>query len=268
MTRWTIDEPTKLDFDGVVALKATLVAGDISVLPTDDKPSLHVTGISGHPLEVVHEAGMLTLTHATGGLDGVLKWLQDTKGRATVTVCVPRDCPVRLNLGTAGAVITGLGGRVSVKTASGDVTLDRVTGAVDATTATGAMEAQGLDGDVTFNSVSGDLSLAGGTLRRLTAHSVSGKVTADVRLTRDSQVQASTVSGEITVRLPDTVHATVSLSSFRSRIDSGFAELDATDRTVGKGVSGTIGDGSASLSLSSVSGPVTLLSRREEALSE
>ncbi|MFC6934472.1 hypothetical protein ACFQHO_31760 [Actinomadura yumaensis] len=35
MSRWTIDEPTTLDFDGVVALKATLISGSVSVLASD-----------------------------------------------------------------------------------------------------------------------------------------------------------------------------------------------------------------------------------------
>ena len=38
MSRWTIDEPTTLDFDGVVALRATLIAGDVSVLASDERP--------------------------------------------------------------------------------------------------------------------------------------------------------------------------------------------------------------------------------------
>jgi Putative adhesin len=261
MARWTVEEPTRIDFDGVVALKANVVAGVVSVLPTDNGPSLRVTEISGHPLEVVHEAGMLSLNHKSSGLDGVLQWLQDTRGRVDLTITVPRDCPVRLNLVTASAVVSGMSGRVSVKTASGDVTLDGVTGAIDANTATGVIEAQRLTGSVSFNSVSGDLALARGAVERLKAHSVSGKITTDVDLRDGGSVRVSTVSGEVTMRLPESVSAKVSLNSVGGRVDSTFTGLGRQDRPVAKNLSGTLGGGGASLSVTSVSGAITLLSR-------
>lgn len=261
MARWTVDEPTKIDFDGVVALKANIVAGTVSVLPTSDRPALHVSELSGHPLEVVHEAGMLTITHKSSGVEGVLRWLQDTRGRAAITITVPADCPVTLNLGTANAIVTGMSGRVSVKTASGDVTLDGVTGSVNANTATGAIEAQGLSGSMTFNSVSGDLALARGTVERLSAHSVTGRITTDVDLRDSAGVQIRTVSGGITMRLPESTSAKVSLVSVRGRIDAGFDGLGLSERSVGKSVTGTLGGGAGSLTVNSVSGPITLLSR-------
>jgi hypothetical protein len=261
MARWTIDDPTKMDFDGAVALKANIVAGAVSILPTDDTPSLHVSEISGHPLEVVHEAGMLSINQKRSGLEGVLQWLQNTGGRAAITITVPKGCPVTLNLVTANAIITGLSGRVSVKTASGDVTLDGVTGPIDANTATGAIEAQGVGGSVSFNSVSGDLALARGVIERLNAHSVSGKITTDVDLSGDAEVEVKTVSGEVTMRLAESTSAEVSLTSVAGRIDSAFPELRRDQRAVPKRVAGTLGHGDASLNVNSVSGAITLLSR-------
>jgi DUF4097 and DUF4098 domain-containing protein YvlB len=261
VARWTVDEPTKLDFDGVVALRANIVAGTISILPSDERPTLQVTDISGQPLEVVHEAGMLTVNHKSGGWDGVLKWLQNTRGRVSLTITVPSDCPVTLNVVTANAIVTGLTGRVSVKAASGDVTLDGVTGAIDANTAAGDIEAQGLAGSVAFKSVSGNLALAGGSLDRLTAHSVTGKVTTDVELRGNGHAQVSTVSGEVTMRLPEATSAKVTLNSMTGRVDAAFSELTRQERPVGRYVSGTLGDGDASLTVNSDSGAVTLLSR-------
>jgi DUF4097 and DUF4098 domain-containing protein YvlB len=261
MARWTVDEPTTIDFDGVVALKANIVAGTVSVLPTSDRPTLHVSEISGHPLEISHEAGMLSITQKSNGVEGILRWLQNTRGRAAITITVPADCPVTLNLVTANAIVTGMTGRVSVKTASGDVTLDGVTGSIDANTATGAVEAQGLGGSVTFNSVSGDLAVARGVVERLYAHSVSGKITTDVDLHDAAGVQIRTVSGEVTMRLPKSTSAKVALLSVGGRIDAAFDGLGRDERPVGKSVTGTLGDGAASLNVNSVSGAITLLSR-------
>ncbi|MGI5226236.1 DUF4097 family beta strand repeat-containing protein [Actinoallomurus iriomotensis] len=263
MARWTVDEPTKIDFDGVVALKANIVAGTVSVLPTSDRPALHVSEVSGHPLEVVHEAGMLTITHKQSGIEGVFRWLQNTRGRAAITITVPADCPVTLNLVTANAVVNGMSGRVSVKTASGDVTLDGVTGSIDANTATGAVEAHGVGGSLMFNSVAGDLALARGALDRLSAHSVSGRITTDVDLRDGAAAQIRTVSGEVTMRLPTSSSAKVSLLSMSGRIDAAFDGLARQDPPVGKSITGTLGGGAASLNVNSVSGAITLLSRPE-----
>lgn len=261
MARWTVDEPTKIDFDGVVALKANIVAGTVSVLPASDRPTLHVSEISGHPVEVVHEAGMLSLTQKSSGMEGILRWLQSPRGRTSITVTVPVDCPVTLNLAAANAVVTGMSGRVSVKTASGGVTLDGVTGSIDTSTATGTIEAHGLGGSMRFNSISGDLALARGLVSRLNAQSVSGRITTDVELRDSADFQIRTVSGEVTVRLPKSASAKVTLASVSGRIDAGFDGLSRAERPVGKGLTGTLGGGAASLNVSSVSGAITLLSR-------
>lgn len=260
MSRWTIDEPTTLDFDGVVALKATLLAGSMSVLATEDKPAVHVAKVIGPPLRVSHEAGMLDIAH-DNLLEGVLTWLRTQQCSAEITVTVPRDCPVQINLITADAVITGLTARTSIKSGAGDVTLDGVTGHVDANTVSGVIEAQGLDGAVSFTSVSGDLALAGGSVDRLAARTVSGKIAADVDLIGGSRLNVNTISGEVALRLPGTTSAEVNLSSTAGRIDTTFPGLERYDRTVTKSVTGKLGDGDAKLTVNTVSGSVSLLSR-------
>lgn len=259
MPRWTIDEPTTLDFDGVVMLKATLVSGNISVLATDDRPSVHVGDVTGRPLLVSHDAGMLTISHEM--LEGVLGWLRHERTSATVTLTVPRECPVQLNLVSADAVITGLSARTVIRSGSGDVTLDGVTGQVEANTVSGDIETRGLDGTVGFNSVSGSLALAGGTLDRLNAKTVSGKVTADIEPAPGGRLQISTVSGEVVVRLPASASAQVDLNSAAGRVESVFTELRPGDRPVTRSLTGTLGDGSGHLTVSTVSGSVTLLGR-------
>lgn len=261
MSHWTIDEPTTLGFDGVVALKATLVAGNISVL-AGDKPSVSVGAVSGRPLLVTHEAGMLTITHEVW--DGLVGWLRNERPDVAVTVTVPPDCPVHLNLVSANAVLSGLSASTSIKTGSGDVILDGVTGRIDVSTASGAIEAQGLHGSLTFNSVSGDLALARGTVDRLAAKTVVGKITADVTLSENGQVQINTVSGEVALRLPASTSAEVNLGSATARVDAAFPGLDRYERTMAKGFSGRLGTGSGRLTVSTISGSVTLLSRPED----
>ncbi|GAA4390091.1 DUF4097 family beta strand repeat-containing protein [Actinomadura verrucosospora] len=263
MSRWTIDEPTTLDFDGVVALRVTLIAGSVSVLASDERPSIMVGGVEGPPLVVTHEAGMLTVTHEKIW-EGVLGWLRNQRVRAEVTVTVPHDCPVSLNLVSADAVVTGTTARTSIKSASGEVTLDGVAGAIDANTVSGAVEAQGLDGTVSFTSVSGDLTLAGASVERLAARTVSGRIAADVDLSGSGGVEVNTVSGEVALRVPASTDARVTLNSAAGRIETSFP-FDRQERAVSRSVSGKMGDGSGRVAVNTVSGTIALLGRDDDA---
>ena len=184
MPRWIIDAPKTLEFDGVAALRVRVISGTVAVLASDSAPAVDVASLSGQPLLVSHEAGMLTITYEDLSWDGLLSWLRPQRHSAEITVTVPRGCPTQLGVVNASAIVSGISAHVSVKSVSGDITLDGVTGKVDAKTVSGDLEARGLDGGVNFNSVSGDLTLAGGSVQDLDAKTVSGKVTADVDLRR------------------------------------------------------------------------------------
>jgi hypothetical protein len=90
MAQWTIEAPTSLDFDDVTGLRVRLIAGSVAVVATNGKPSLNVSSISGDPLTVTHEDGVLTIAHENLTWDGLLKWLRPQRHAATVTITVPR----------------------------------------------------------------------------------------------------------------------------------------------------------------------------------
>ncbi|MDL4771920.1 MULTISPECIES: DUF4097 family beta strand repeat-containing protein [Thermomonosporaceae] len=261
MSRWTIDEPTTLGFDGVVALRATLIAGSVSVLASGDRPGIQVEALDGPPLVIGHEAGMLTITHERLW-EGVLSWLRTQKCHATITVTVPHDCPVSLNLVSADAVVSGTTARTSVKSASGNVVLDGVHGDIDANTVSGDVEVQGPARRITFTSVSGDLTLAGGTVDRLAARSARGRIAADVGLAREGRIEVNTVAGEVALRIPDPADAEVALNSAAGgRLETSFPGLDRRDRSVSRAVTGRLGAGTGRVSVNTVSGAVALLGR-------
>jgi hypothetical protein len=260
MPRWTIDSPTALDFDGVVALRVRMVAGSVAVLATADRPRLEVTEISGQPLLVTHEAGILTVSYEDLTWDGLRGWLKPQKHSANITVMVQKDCPTQVGVVNATAVVSGVSARTTLKSVSGDLTLDGVTGAVDANTVSGNVEAQGLDGHVVFHSVSGDLTLADGCVGRLDVKTVSGGLTADVDLARAGEMRVATLSGDVAIRLPTGTDARIDLRSKPGRVNSEFDALNP--RSPGsKNLSGTLGEGSGKLTVNSVSGNVTILER-------
>ena len=265
MPRWTIDSPTTIDLPGVAALKVRVVSGSVAILGSEDAPSLDVATLTGQPLLVTHEAGILTITYEDLQWDGLKGWLHPQRHSADVTVTVPAGCPTQVGVVNASAIVSGISASISAKSVSGDITLDGVTGNVDAKTVSGDLEARGVNGEVAFNSVSGGLTLAGGVVSRLAAKTVSGQVTADIDLHDRAGLKVTTVSGDVAVRVPASASARVDLKSTSGRVRSGFDGMSARPGpsrgpTV---LSATIGSGSADLTVSSMTGDVTLLARVE-----
>lgn len=265
MPHWTVDTPTTLDFDQVTALRVRAVSGSVAVLSTDDRACLDIGSISGQPLLVSHEDGVLTVSYEDLTWDGLLGWLRPQQHSAAITVTVPKDCPVQLGVVNAGAIVSGIDAKTSVRSVSGNVTLDGVTGTVEANTVSGDIEAQGIGGRIGFNSVSGDLTLADGSVRRLDAKTVSGRVTADIDLDRDARLQVGTVSGAVTIRLPAETSAAVTLRSAAGRVQSEFVGLSPGWQPGANTLNGQLGtgDGDGKLSVTTMSGQVTLLQRDE-----
>lgn len=261
VAQWTVDAPTNLEFDQVTGLRVRIISGSVAVLATDGRPALNVTAIEGDPLTVTYEDGVLTVTHENLSWEGLLKWLRPQRHAATVTVTVPRGCPVQVGVVSASAVVSGLGARTSVKSVSGGITLDGVSGDIDANTVSGALEAQGINGRLSFRTVSGDLTLAEGWLDRLDANGVSGDVTADLDLDPLGGIAVNTVSGEVTVRLPARTDARVNLTSVSGDVRSEFPELARSSAPASHTVSGSLGAGSGHVSVTTMSGRVMLLRR-------
>ena len=265
MSHWTVDTPTALDFDQVTALRVRAVSGSVAVLSTDERACLDIDSISGQPLLVSHEDGVLTVSYEDLTWDGLLGWLRPQRHSAAITVTVPTDCPVQLGVVNAGAIVSGIAAKTSVRSVSGNVTLDGVTGTVEANTVSGDIEAQGIGGQIGFNSVSGDLTLADGSVGRLDAKTVSGRVTADIDLEPDARLQVGTVSGAVAIRLPAETNAWVALRSAAGRVQSEFGGLSPSRPPGTNTLNGQLGtgDGLGKLSVTTMSGQVTLLQRDE-----
>jgi hypothetical protein len=266
MPRWTIEKPEQLTFGQVDALSVRIVAGRLAVLASDGPPSLEVTGIGTPPLIVTHdEDGRLTVAYKDLTWDGVLGWLSPGSRSTTLTLTVPKGCPVQAGVISASAVVAGLENRTSVKSVSGEIVLDGVSGDIHANTVSGAVESRGLAGDLSFTSLSGELTVADGTPRRLKANTVSGRITADLELNPTGHVTLTSISGAIVVRLPHTVDTEVALRSTSGQIDTTFEGLVDGRRPGAKSVIGRLGGGMAHLSATTVSGGVTLLRGEERA---
>lgn len=261
MPHWTVDAPMSLDFDDVTALAVRLIDGTVAVLATDDKPSVVVSDVGGRPLHVSHEDGTLTIGYEALSWERLLDWLKPVHDVAAITVTVPAECAIQLGVISAAAVVSGLSSGAAVKGVSGEITLDGVAGDIQAETVSGALEGRDLDGEVRFKSVSGDLTLANSSLTCLEADNINGQVAADVSLAATGGMRISTISGDVTLRLPADSDARVRLHSTSGFVRSEFDTLRTTMSPGSHTVSGNLGGGSGNVSVNSVSGAVTLLRR-------
>ncbi|HXT93510.1 MAG TPA: DUF4097 family beta strand repeat-containing protein [Trebonia sp.] len=265
MTRWTVAAPTALDFNDVTQLNVRLIGGTVAVLASDDQPGLAVTELTGRPLQVSHEDGALTVSYESLTWEGLLGLLKPRKDNATVTITVPAECPIQLGVLSASAVVTGLHAGAAVKSMSGDITLDGVTGVISAETMSGEVAACDLDGEIHFKSMSGGLTLAGGSVDTLTVDTMSGQVTADVALENPGNgrgrgsVHINTMSGEVTLRLPADSAAQVHLHSTSGPVRTEFETLRTIKAPASHTVSGNVGAGTGHVSVTTMSGAVTLL---------
>lgn len=124
----------------------------------------------------------------------------------------------------------------------------------------GDVEARDLTSDVTAETVSGDVIVSTrGTAR---ANAVSGSLDIEMGALDWRDLSFHTVSGDITLRLPESLATAVDFESLSGNLDSDFdMKLESTRRRrwVGGRIRGMIGDGGGrSLSVSTVSGDVRL----------
>ena len=261
MPRWTVDSPITLDFDQVTALRVHAIGGSVAVLATGERCCLDIDRIAGHPLQVSHADGVLTIGYEELSWESLLDWLRPQPHSAAITVTVPPGCPVQLGVVKARAIVSGITAPASLKSVSGKIILDGVTGEVDAKTVSGDVEAQAVAGTIGFNSVSGDLTLADGSVSQLQAKTVSGRVTADIDL-ETARLTVGTVSGAVAIRLPGQAAAQVDLRSASGQVCSEFPGLHASQKPGATMLNGQLGaGGTGQVRVRSMSGPITLLRR-------
>jgi hypothetical protein len=266
MTIWMLEEPDKLAFDSLDRVLVRVVEGAVSVVGSDDRPTLEVSELVGEPLRVRLEDGALTIDYQDHERSGPLAWLTGIGRRykAVLSLAVPRGCRVELRAVSASLMVSGLRAPVEANTISGEITLASLGGAAEAETVSGAVQASGVAGDLSAHTVSGDLTVAegGGSVR---ARTVSGAVTLDLRASGERDIQLSSVSGDLTVRLPGASDLDVNLQSTSGRVVSAFEELEH-ERMPGRyAARGQLGAGTGRLRATSTSGQVALLRRAPEA---
>ena len=129
--------------------------------------------------------------------------------------------------------------------------ISSVSGAVEVNSVRGTIRASSVSGEVRVKDVAGSVN----------ASSVSGSVDVEIRqLSGSEDMKFSSVSGSVNVRMPEGIDAEVRMSTLSGGLRTDFPiEIKKKERySPGTSASGRLGNGSRSLSLSSVSGSVNL----------
>ncbi|HEY2804796.1 MAG TPA: DUF4097 family beta strand repeat-containing protein [Gemmatimonadales bacterium] len=166
-----------------------------------------------------------------------------------------------LNLTTTSGDIevSCIEGDAQIQTVSGDIQVSNVkTRHLDVQSTSGDVQVENVKGGVGANSVSGDVNLSGIDGDEVTAETVSGDINYDGRIADNGRYRFSAHSGDVTLRVPSTLNATLSVETFNGEFESDFQVRLNGGRGVGKNWEGQVGSGSARIQLSSFSGTIAL----------
>jgi len=259
---WVVAGPQIIEIEAITSLRVQLAGGRVDVVAHDGPGArIEVHAVDGRPLEVsLSGDGELRVGYqfTLGGWDGFLEKFRNFSGkdRADVHLAVPREVHAKVGTVSADGLLAGIEQDASVSTVSGTLITDGTRGRLGANTVSGEIVVRDHRGDLKLNSVSGELA-ASGELSLVQANSVSGSLTFDVT-SGTSRVTATTVSGDVTVRLPEGKGVQVKGQSVSGRLVVDGEEYKGTTPGHRK-VDLRTGDGACFVSASTVSGHVTVL---------
>ena len=271
---WTVERPRVIEVGGshehVREVRVRLVAGRVDVVVAEDADggaTVDVASVRGRPVEVSWRDGVLDVGHPQLRWDSLLDRVRGALTRedeVEVTIAVPRDVALSLGTVTADGFVSGTAGRADVRTVSGTLVLDGLRSDVTARTVSGRIDVRDHEGTFHGDSVSGSLTVQGTRIPRLHGKTVSGEIGVDLRTvaggatgTPASVLDVTTVSGDVTVRVPGDVGYDVSAKSVSGRVVAGTSRMGGSPGQRGGRLRD--GDGAVRLVARTVSGDVTLL---------
>ncbi|MEJ2186286.1 MAG: DUF4097 family beta strand repeat-containing protein [Gemmatimonadota bacterium] len=186
---------------------------------------------------------------------------------------VPRDMPIRVNGMDTEADIRGAGAEVDVQTLNGDIRVEGGTGYVKLRTVHGDIElsdARGrvtvgtvsnditlhnVEGDVQAESVNGDVTMTAMRSGNVSVEAVTGDLEYEGTVRANGHYSLSTHSGDVVMGVPRDANATIRVSTYQGDFQADYP-VRMIGSTEDREFTFTLGNGSASIALSSFSGSV------------
>lgn len=198
-------------------------------------------------------------------------------GGATLTLNVPRSVELLLSTVSADQDISGVdvrrlqadtvSGNLAAVGRSGDSVLNTVSGNVtarlqtprlDVNTVSGRIEAGGgVSGEIGAQTVSGRVGVDAGRIQRLVVETVSGGIDLSATaLAPGGRINVESVSASVSLRLPRTVSAQLSVNSFSGSINSDAGKVERPRYGPGSSLDARLGSGDGDIRVRSHSGSV------------
>ena len=260
--KWLIQpgETKIIDIDLVRSLKVSFVGGQIDIIGHDEPGArVEVHSVTGRDLKISVDGDRLEIDHPQLRWDNFIEVFKSLRSnaKADVSVLVPRDVALKFGIVSANALVSGLVTDARLSTVTGDLVVDGLSGNLELNGVSGELSVRNHSGKISAHTVSGDIT-ATGAIVRFSSDGVSGNVLLDITGTPD-EINANTVSGDLTVRIPQAVGARYRINTVSGRMQLDSAMLHGP---AGKGFSGTTGtlDGSwVDITVNSVSGDVSVI---------
>ncbi len=205
-----------------------------------------------------------------------LGWLFGSQPcKVDYVITAPRLCTLKVNGVSNDTRVEGFDGDCTVNSVSGDLELVRLTGDLSASVVSGEMELEALTGTMKLNSVSGEISgknlsgtldlntvsgdveLKGSNLSSLEANVTSGGVEAETAL-GEGPYRFHSVSGNVCLKVPAETRCTAELHSLSGGITVNLPQTSTMHRN-GRQVA-EVGGGGVLVYVNSVSGNLSLKS--------
>ena len=199
--------------------------------------------------------------------------------KINILLKVPHDVeldPIYIRIGNIS--VTDLYGGVNLRTDDGNITVQRVGslggGLVEARAGSGNVDLSNINGDVRIIAISSNITVRcvkGDVAARVTSGHIAvsntaGDVEANVSsgaisftgaIHPESRYRLRTLSGHVSMHIPDTVGFTAVLSSYSGQLQTDFQFPNASPRSKQR-IIGKYGDGTARIELDSFNGSVEL----------
>lgn len=259
--KWLVQpgESKIIDVDLVRSLKVSFVGGQIDIIGHDEQSArVEVHSVAGRDLKITVDGDRLEIDHPQLRWDNFIEVFKSLRSnaKADVSVLVPRDVILKFGVVSASALVSGLVTDARLSTVSGDLVVDGLSGNLELNGVSGELSVRDHTGKISAHTVSGDVTVTG-DIPKFTVDGVSGNVLLDMTGTPD-EVSANSVSGDLTVRIPEAVGARYRINTVSGRMQLDNAVIHGP---AGKGYSGTTGtlDGSwVDIAANTVSGDVSV----------
>ena len=263
-----IDTTLTLEKNGTVSV--SIYSGHVNVVGTSGS-KVHIRGTT--------ERDELDIRDRMGSISVSLEPDRGHGGRAELELSVPIGTNVilesfsgplsvrgvkgeaRLEALSGNLQISDAVGSVSAEAVSGNVEIGNVDGNVRAESVSGSVSVADVDGDITTESVSGRISILRAKTKSATAETVSGSIGYTGTIDPMGNYTFKTHSGRLTLGIPASASASVSLETFSGAVDSDFPVTLESSRAQSGHESRfqfRIGDGRARITLETFSGNIVI----------